>query len=116
MVVRIRFGIGSRVRRTGTKNQRVALAFASLLVPAVLGAWVLALWRLGSDLRFTSDFAITTGLFSHWQVWLVIAAGLHALVIALDRYGVKPQPGIPQPKATTPVEAETPVASVFPEQ
>lgn len=119
MVVRIRFGIGSRVRRTGTKNQRLALAFASLLVPVVLGAWVLAFWRLGSDLRFVEDFAITTGLFSHWQVWIAIAAGLNVLVIALDQYGTRPQPNTEQLKeavvSTIPVEALTPEVSAFPE-
>ncbi len=119
MVVRIRFGIGSRVRRTGTKNQRLALAFASLLVPVVLGAWVLAFWRLGSDLRLVEDFAITAGLFSHWQVWIAIAAGLNVLVIALDQYGTRPQPNTEELKEAVtspiPVEAMTPEASAFPE-
>ncbi len=115
MVVRIRFRIGPRVRRTGTKNQRLALAFGSLLVPVVLGAWVLALWRLASDLRFASDFAITEGIFSHWQVWIAIALALHIVVIFLDRYGTRPQPESAI-QASIPVEGMTPAVSAFPEQ
>lgn len=109
MVVRIRFRTGPQVRRKGTKNQRVALAFASLLVPAVLVAWVLAVWRLGSDLRLFEDFAISKGLFSHWQVWVAIAASLNMLVVALNRYGKRPI------LASNPEEASTPLTSPVPE-
>lgn len=109
MVVRVRFRQGPRVRRKGTKNQRLALAFASLLVPAVLAAWVLAIWRIGSDLRMAGDFAITTGLFSHWQVWVAIAASLNTLVVALNRYGKR------RDLISTPQEVSTPEPSPAPE-
>ena len=90
MIVRIRFKSGPFIRRQGTKNQRFALAMAALLVPATLSAWVLALWRMAADLRFAGDFAISHGLFSHWQVWLGIALLLNAGVVALNRYGHRP--------------------------
>jgi len=48
---------------------------------------VLALWRLTADFKATQEFAITTGFFSHWQVWLGAAAILQLCAIFLNRYG-----------------------------
>lgn len=87
MKVRIRFGGARKVRKAGTRNQRVALAFAALLIPASLLAWTLTLWRLAADLRFAGTFAIEQGLFSHWQVWMGIALILQSGAILLNRYG-----------------------------
>jgi hypothetical protein len=53
-------------------------------MPAILGVW-----RICADIGLTGAFAISTGLFSHWQVWLGIAALLQLLALALTRYGVK---------------------------
>ncbi len=89
MQVRLRFDQASRVRRQGTKNQRLALGAAALLIPMIVGAWILAMWRLASDLGFSGEFAIRGGLFRHWQVWLGIALGLQALAVQLNRYGHK---------------------------
>jgi len=50
-------------------------------------ACVLALWRLAADLGDTGQFPITTGLFSHWQVWITVATTLQFLAIVLNRYG-----------------------------
>ena len=87
MIVRIRFGRGGQVERKRRKNRRVALALASLLVPLALMASALGIWRVLADLKVAGDFAITNGLFSHWQVW--IASGLLLLLAArvLNRYG-----------------------------
>jgi len=90
MVVKIRFSSGARVRQKRRKNQHVALALASLLTPAAVMACVLTLWRLAADLNFTGQFPITDGLFSHWQVWVTVAATLQFLAIVLNRYG-KPE-------------------------
>jgi hypothetical protein len=87
MVVRVRLQAGPRIRRTTGKNRNQALAFASLLWPAVLMAYVLALWRLGADLGVTGGFAISNGVFSHWQVWLAVAIGLNIIAVMLNRYG-----------------------------
>jgi hypothetical protein len=87
MVVRIRLG---RRRRPGIKraqNRRIALGISALLTPAALAALVLAVWRLGADLNLTSSFAIPSGLFSHWQVWMAAAALLELCAFALNRYG-----------------------------
>ncbi|MBM3724978.1 MAG: hypothetical protein FJW40_06100 [Acidobacteria bacterium] len=64
----------------------VGVLMAQLLVPASLAAYVLALWRLGSDLQMTETFAISQGFFSHWQVWLGLAAGAHAGSAFLARH------------------------------
>lgn len=86
MIVRIHFRPGPSVRRMGAKNQRLAMGFATLLVPAILAAWVLALWRLAADLGKAEEFAIETGIWSHWQVWLAIAIALHVAEAWLKRY------------------------------
>jgi ferric-dicitrate binding protein FerR (iron transport regulator) len=89
MQVRLRFDQTARVRRHGTKNQRLALGAAALLIPVIVAAWILAVWRLASDLGFSEEFAIQRGLFRHWQVWLAVALGLQALAARLNRYGHK---------------------------
>jgi hypothetical protein len=96
MVVKIRFSSGARVRQKRHKNQHVALALASLLTPAAVMACVLTLWRLAADLNFTGQFPITDGLFSHWQVWVTVAATLQFFAIALNRYG-KTEAVLPDP-------------------
>jgi hypothetical protein len=87
MLIRIRFGAGPKVRQKQRKNQHLALALAALLTPGAVMAAVLALWRLAADLKATSQFPISDGLFSHWQVWLAAASTLQLRALALDRYG-----------------------------
>ena len=91
MWVRIRFRSGPKVRLVGTKNQKLALAFAALLKPALLGVWSLLLWRLASDLGQAGTFGIEGGPFSHWQMWLAIALVLHAILGVLTRFGQRPR-------------------------
>jgi hypothetical protein len=87
MVVRIRFGRGSKVARQRRKNRRVAMAFASFLTPAAVMAAALGVWRLAEDPHWASDFAIREGLFSHWQVWFAFAGALQTGAHLLNRYG-----------------------------
>lgn len=47
-----------------------------LLTPASIIALAFGLWRVGADLGWTGAFVIPDGFFSHWQVWLALAAGL----------------------------------------
>ncbi len=65
----------------------MAVVAGALLTPAALVASVLALWRIAADLNFTNSFAIPSGLFSHWQVWLAAAVGLQLCSRVLNRYG-----------------------------
>jgi len=95
MVIRIRFAKPAVRRPEAGKpgaayaqhNRRMALAIASLMTPAALMAGVLGLWRIGADLKWTSGFAIPSGLFSHWQVWLAVAFVLQLCAHILNRYG-----------------------------
>src|SRR5258708_31394628 len=86
---------GPRVQSKKRKNQHVALALASLLTPAAVTACVLAFWRLTADFKALGAFPITSGLFSHWQVWLAGAAAFQLSSVFLKRYG-KPQPLLPK--------------------
>jgi hypothetical protein len=87
MLVRIRFGKGLQVGRARRRNKRIALAVSALLTPGAFLASVLALWRIAADLGWAGKFAIPSGIFSHWQVWMVMAVLLQACSRALARYG-----------------------------
>ena len=69
------------------RRQLIALALASLLAPAALASFTMAFWRIAAAMRWTSAFVVSSGLFSHWQVWLVTAGILVLLAFALNRYG-----------------------------
>jgi len=98
MLVRIRFGRGAKVERKRRKNRRVALAFASFLTPAAVMTAALGIWRLAADLQWASNFAIRTGLFSHWQVWFASAGLLQTGSHFLNRYGRAEDPvAAPEP-------------------
>jgi hypothetical protein len=86
MMVRIKLEKGPPVQRKAGKNRLVAAAIGTLLVPVTLMAYVLGIWRLASDLGMAGEFAIS-GLFSHWQVWIALAAALHIASASLNRYG-----------------------------
>src|SRR5260221_7420 len=94
MRVKIRLRTGPRVQVNRRTKHQVARAIGALLTPAALMACALGFWRLAADLRWTSNFAISNGFFSHWQVWMAGAAVLEVGAIALDRYG-KTQAAIP---------------------
>ena len=86
MVVRIRFQGSRPFQRKSGKNRHVAAAFAALLIPAALMAYVLGFWRLASDMGAAGEFGIR-GLFSHWQIWILLAVALQAASRMLNRYG-----------------------------
>jgi len=65
----------------------MALAVSALLTPGAFLASVLALWRIAADLNITAKFAIVSGVFSHWQVWMVVAVLLQVCSRLLARYG-----------------------------
>ena len=87
MLVRIRFGKGLQVGKARRRNKRIALAVSALLTPGAFLASVLALWRIAADLGWAGKFAIASGIFSHWQVWMVMAVLLQVCSRALARYG-----------------------------
>ncbi len=87
MRVRIRFRLGPKVARRLARNREFAAITAALLTPAAVVALVLGIWRLGYDLKWTGEFAISNGLFSHWQVWIATAVLLQTCASILNRYG-----------------------------
>jgi hypothetical protein len=68
-------------------SHEMALACASLLVPSALVAFTLAIWNIAADLRWTSEFIVSRGLLSHWQIWFCISAALLLVARVLNRYG-----------------------------
>ena len=95
MVVRIRFGKGLKVGKQRRKNRRVALAIAAMLTPAAFLVGVIGVWRLSADLGFASGFAISSGIFSHWQAWLATAALLEICARLLNRYAKNSDAAVP---------------------
>lgn len=87
MVVRVHLRLGEAVSRRLARLRELALATGALLTPAALMALVLGCWRLASDLNLTGEFVISRGLFSHWQVWMVLAGILQTCASLLNRYG-----------------------------
>ena len=92
MRVRIRLGPGRRRQTTTRKNTQVALAFAALLRPASLMAFVFGIWRVGADMRMAGEFPISEGVFSHWQVWIAAGFASELCAFLLNRYGITDLP------------------------
>ena len=87
MLVRIHLKRGPRIQPRAGMNRRLALALAVLLTPAALMAAALACWRLAADMNWAGEFAISSGPFSHWQVWIGAAAILQVAASKLNRWG-----------------------------
>ena len=91
MVVRIKLSRGNAVTYRLGQSRRLALAAAALLSPASFMASTLAFWAILSSYRLSGQFAISQGVFSHWQSWLGLAVMLQAGRVALDRYASRTQ-------------------------
>jgi hypothetical protein len=110
MILRIRLPRGRPIERRYGKNRHVALASGALLVPVALMAYVLGLWRLASDMGFAGAFVIT-GLFSHWQVWMILGVALQLIGHALNRYGQGADFRMPRVLPLRPGSAKNPAAA-----
>ncbi len=87
MTLRIRLHLSPAWERQLARNREMASVIAALLTPAAAMALALGCWRLASDLNWTGEFAISRGLFSHWQVWIALAGILQTCASILNRYG-----------------------------
>jgi len=95
MLVRIRFSVQRREHAPRLRNE--ALAVAALLTPSALLAFTIFFWNISSDLRWTTNFFVASGPFSHWQFWLAAAAALLLLARLLNRYAqANESPEIPK--------------------
>lgn len=86
MVVRIRFGKRPDPAEKRRKQQRIAITLAALLTPGAVMAAALAAWGIAAGMNVAGPFAISTGFFSHWQVWLAAAVALQLCAIRLNRF------------------------------
>jgi hypothetical protein len=86
MIVRLQLSYGQALQKTRYFNRQFAIGLASILTPLSMMALVLGFWRLGADLNLTGQFAISQGMFSHWQVWMAVAIVMQAVAIILSRY------------------------------
>lgn len=103
MVVRIRLGKRPKPAAKRARNRRLAQGVAALLKPAALMALALGIWGIGADLKLTARFAIDSGWFSRWQVWLGTGVVLEFGSIALNRYGRSQAPSPSRAKRTAAV-------------
>jgi hypothetical protein len=85
-------GLRPVLAKTAALSHETAAAIASLLSPAAAAALGLGLWRIGADLGWTGQFVISTGVFSHWQVWIVLAVVLEVLSSTTLRSNYKTEP------------------------
>jgi hypothetical protein len=95
MVLRIRLQRGRPIQHRPGKNRHVASALGALLAPVVLMAYVLGFWRLASDMGLAGEYPFS-GLFSHWQVWIPLAALLHIGMTTLRKYGQSGELNVPR--------------------
>jgi hypothetical protein len=87
MKLRIRLQVGPAFEKQLARNRQFASVLATFLTPLAIMALALGVWRLGSDLKWTGEFAISRGIFSHWQVWLAMAGLIETCAAILNRYG-----------------------------
>jgi len=87
MKVRLRLRGVPRFAHLRRRLRRAALGLAALMIPASLAAYALGFWRIAADLNLTGQFAISQGLFSHWQVWIALGAAIQGAALSLSRYG-----------------------------
>jgi hypothetical protein len=57
----------------GETAQHFGALVSALMAPAVLSAYVFALWALAANLGWTDSFLFTSGAFSNWLIWLALA-------------------------------------------
>jgi hypothetical protein len=61
------------------------LALSAVFAPASLAAFTAGCWQIAAELRWIPAL-FTTGISSHWQVWLAASALLLLAVTVLDRF------------------------------
>ena len=85
MLVPRTYAFEPAVRKLIVQPRRYAPVVGYLMTPVALVAYLLAFWRLGADLNWVSEFFISQGLLSRWQVWLVLAIATQFAAKELNR-------------------------------
>lgn len=84
MVIRIRL----RTRHSIVDLQsQIALGLAALFAPSALLAFTICFWSFAAELGLVGAFYVTTGVFSHWQIWFFTAVVLLIGARLLSSYG-----------------------------
>jgi len=78
------------LERSVMVSRAAAAIVAFVLRPLSLLALTFGAWRLGVDLGWTQDFVISSGLLSHWQVWMMLALAAHSTAVFLSRASESP--------------------------
>jgi hypothetical protein len=68
-------------------RSQVALALAALFAPCALLAFTICFWSFAAELGLVGEFYVTTGIFSHWQIWFFTAVVFLAGARLLSSYG-----------------------------
>jgi hypothetical protein len=92
----------SLLKRIVTASAEAADLLVELVTPASLVVAAMGLWRLTADLGWTETFPISSGFFSHWQVWIALAAGLKFGVSALAAKAAPEEASQPSAKTDRP--------------
>ena len=85
MVVRIRLRRIARRQSSGPIHRQSARVASALMTPMALMAFALGCWRIAADLKLTGSFAISEGLFAHWQVWIAIGIAIQFASFLLQK-------------------------------
>ena len=78
------------VERSVVFSRTAAAVVAFVLRPLSLLALSFGAWRLGIDLGWTRDFFVSSGLLSHWQVWMMLALAAQGAAVFLTRASQPP--------------------------
>ena len=85
MVVRIRLRRIAPRSQGGPVHRQSALVVSALMTPIALMAFALGCWRIAADLKLASSFAISEGVFAHWQVWIAIGIAVQLAAFLLHK-------------------------------
>lgn len=85
MVVRIKIAKKRTIGAVGPAVAEVTELVGALMTPASVLAFVFAAWRLAADLGMAGQFAIASGAFSHWMVWLAVGVLFQAIGASVRR-------------------------------
>jgi hypothetical protein len=67
------------------RPEDVAGLTSLLFSGAALFSWTLAAWSLTAALNITQSFAVSSGIFSNWMVWVALGIGFRLLGKHLEK-------------------------------
>ncbi len=83
-------GVFRHLLKVGQWANDTAIEFgvlvSALLAPAIVSAYLIAVWSITSEMGITGEFMVSSGPFSNWIVWTGIAISLHLSAAVLRRH------------------------------